>query len=345
MIEKVKIEGFKSIKSQEFEFKGLTILTGLNSTGKSSVVQSILLLSSFNSIDNPVLRKHVKKFSTFSDVRNKYENVNEINLGLQGQGISTSMSIERSNSWKVGLMNESNKITFEENLFYISSNRIGPEDIANYDEDMKFGIDGEYLFGYFEQNKRTRLDNLLIKDESHNTLDAQVSYWLNYILDISLRVETQQQTADTIKVTFVSDGIEGLSPFNVGAGNSYLAKILIMGLSCSMGHILIIENPEIHLHPKAQSKLADFFVLLEKAGIQVIVETHSEHLINKLRYNVYKKKLASDNIVIYYKSSIQKNFGKISINKNGHFIDDKMNEIDFPSGFFDSTLSELLEIM
>jgi predicted ATPase len=148
-----------------------------------------------------------------------------------------------------------------------------------------------------------------------------------------------------VKVTFTSDGLENLSPFNLGAGNSYLAKILIMGLSCKKGHILIIENPEIHLHPKAQAKLADFFVLLENMGIQVIVETHSEHFINKLRYNVYKKKLKSDDIVIYYKPSIQGDFEKISINSNGHFIDDEKSEIVFPSGFFDSTLSELLEIM
>jgi len=345
MIEKIEIEGFKSIKKQEFDFKGLTVLTGLNSTGKSSVIQAILLVSSFNSPQYSLLRKYIKKFSTFSEIRNKYENADTINFALEGENISTTLSVERSSDWQVSLANDASKVTFDENLFYISSNRIGPEDIANYDEDMKFGIDGEYLFGYFEQHKRDRLHDVLIKDNSHKTLDAQVSYWLHYILSMNLRVETQEQTSDTIKVTFASDDIEGLSPFNVGAGNSYLAKILIMGLSCLKGQILIIENPEIHLHPKAQAKLADFFVFLENAGIQVIIETHSEHLINKLRYNVYKKKLEYENTVIYYKESIQSDFQKISINKNGHFINEEMVEIDFPSGFFDSTLQELLEMM
>ena len=61
MIKKLKIEGFKSIKCQEFDFQGLTILTGLNSTGKSSVIQSLLLLSNFNS-SSTELKEYVKKF-------------------------------------------------------------------------------------------------------------------------------------------------------------------------------------------------------------------------------------------------------------------------------------------
>lgn len=338
MIEKVKIEGFKSIKSQEFDFKGLTVLTGLNSTGKSSVIQSLLLLSHFNSSSSE-LKEYVKKFLAFKDVRNRYENAREIKINVLAKDISSTLSIKRDENWIID--NKEDVFNFEENLFYISSNRIGQEDIAKYDEDIKFGTNGKYLFGYFEQHKK---DTLSVNGED-STLETELSYWLKYILDIDLILRTTKITANDVKVTFISDGLDDLSPFNLGAGNSYLAKILIMGLACKEGHILIIENPEIHLHPKAQAKLADFFVLLENIGMQVIIETHSEHLINKLRYNVYKKKLESTDIVIYYKPSIQGEFEKISINPNGHFVDDKKNEITFPTGFFDSTLSELLEIM
>jgi predicted ATPase len=338
MIEKIKIEGFKSIKCQEFDFQGLTVLTGLNSTGKSSVIQSLLLLSNFNS-SSTELKEYVKKFLEFKDVRNRYENAKEIKITILADNSSSILSIEREGHWNID--NKNKLFNFEDNLFYISSNRIGQEDIASYDEDIKFGTNGKYLFGYFEQHKK---DTLLI-DGIDSTLEAELTHWLKYILDIDLILRTTKITTNDVKVTFTSDGLENLSPFNLGAGNSYLAKILIMGLSCKKGHILIIENPEIHLHPKAQAKLADFFVLLENMGIQVIVETHSEHFINKLRYNVYKKKLKSDDIVIYYKPSIQGDFEKISINSNGHFIDDEKSEIVFPSGFFDSTLLELLEIM
>ena len=91
-------------------------------------------------------------------------------------------------------------------------------------------------------------------------MDAQLSYWLNYILGIDLRIVTSKVTSTNVKVTFSSDGIDDISPFNVGAGNSYLAKILIIGLSLKQNNIFIVENPEIHLHPKAQARLSDFFV-------------------------------------------------------------------------------------
>ena len=338
MIDTIKIEGFKSIKSQEFNFKGLTVLTGLNSTGKSSVIQSLLLLSNFSSFSSE-LRDYVKKFLAFEDVRNRYENAREIKINVLAKDVSSTLSIKRDENWTID--NKEDIFNFEENLFYISSNRIGQENIAKYDEDIKFGTDGKYLFGYFEQHKK---DTLSVNGEE-TTLETELSYWLKYILDIELILRTTKITADDVKVTFTSDGLDNLSPFNLGAGNSYLAKILIMGLACKKRNILIIENPEIHLHPKAQAKLADFFVFLENMGIQVIIETHSEHFINKLRYNVYKKKLNSDDIVIYYKPSIQEEFKKISISSNGHFINDEKSEIAFPSGFFDSTLSELLEIM
>ena len=108
--------------------------------------------------------------------------------------------------------------------------------------------------------------------------------------------------------------------------------------------MLLIENPEIHLHPKAQSRLGEFFAWLAQNGVQVIVETHSEHLINKIRYQVYKKILNSNNVTIYYKKSIKENFINININEKGHFINENREKIQFPSGFFDSTLDELLEI-
>jgi len=344
MLNKLTIENFKSIEKQEFTFNPITILTGLNSTGKSSVIQSLLLLSSFSSTNN-LLNKNIKKFSNFNDIRNRYINAKNISLSVESENDSSTLSIEQARSWKIGIPCDSNVLNFEENLFYISANRRGQEDIANYDEEVKFGVEGEYVFGYFEQFKNKPIEEKLIAYKEHKTLDAQLSYWLEFILDITLRVVTEIMTAEKVKVTFESDGLDNLSPFNLGAGNSYLAKILIIGLSCKKGNILIIENPEIHLHPKAQSKLSDFFVLLANAGIQVILETHSEHLINKLRYNIYKSKLSSDDAIIYYKSNIREEFSTIKINNNGHYIDEENKRIAFPKGFFDSTLNELLEIM
>ncbi len=349
MITKIDIEGFKNIKSQEFDIKPLTILTGLNSTGKSTLIQAILLFSSLsaNSINKSslILSDYIKLFGNFNNLRNKYQKSEEIKITLSFENKDYQLKIT-SESREI----EKNAILpFEEKLFYISANRIGLEDIANFDDEIKFGVDGKYVFSYFDINKDKPIYDLLIKDTISKTLDTQLSFWLKHILDIDLRLKTEKVTFSNIKVSYnVGKGKEeliDLSPFNLGTGNSYLAKILIIGLSCKKGDIFIVENPEIHLHPKAQAKIANFFSFLATNGVEVIVETHSEHFINKIRHNIYKNHISDDEVVIYYKNDIQNDFEKILIDRNGHFINEKSDFIEFPSGFFDSTLKELLEIM
>lgn len=344
MISWLKVNNFKSNEKQDFQMKPITILTGLNSTGKSSIIQSILLLSA-DSSSSSLLKEHIKIFSNFNIIRNRYINAQEVLLSVECNKQVNKITIEKEKGWNNHNLNSNKFLQFDKNLHYISANRIGQEELASFDEDIKFGIDGKYVFGYFERNKDKLVDNNLLAYKEHNTLDAQLSYWLKYILDIDLRIITEKITQSNIKVTYESDGLDNISPFNLGAGNSYLAKVLIMGLSRKKNSILIVENPEIHLHPKAQAKIADFFVFLQNAGIQIILETHSEHLINKFRYNVYKNNLSHNDIIIYYKQTIKEKFQQININKNAHFVDIDNRQIEFPSGFFDSTLSELLEIM
>jgi predicted ATPase len=90
---------------------------------------------------------------------------------------------------------------------------------------------------------------------------------------------------------------------NVGVGVSQVLPILVMSLISEPGSILLFEQPELHLHPRVQSLLADFFLSLSKTGRQCIVETHSEYLINRLRLRVcesgWESKL-KDQIGIYF---------------------------------------------
>jgi predicted ATPase len=86
------------------------------------------------------------------------------------------------------------------------------------------------------------------------------------------------------------------------------------------------------------------FAFLAAAGVQIVLETHCEHLINRIRYEVYGKKLAENGVAIYYKPDAQSSFIRININSRGHYANEEGKEMDFPQGFFDSTLAELLEI-
>lgn len=87
---------------------------------------------------------------------------------------------------------------------------------------------------------------------------------------------------------------------DVGYGNSQVIPVLVAGLNAATGSTFIVEEPEIHLHPKAQAELGDFFMELHKRGVQSIIETHSEHMIVRLQRHIANGELNSQDVFIYY---------------------------------------------
>lgn len=346
MIQNIYIQNFKSIENQTFDFKPLTILTGTNSSGKSSVIQAILLYSHHSAKNNNSLKEYLKELGDSQSLVYKKSSQNKqirIQPKINDKDMETLVFDEQWNTIK-----QIPLITFEQKLYYISANRIGQENLPKNDDDEKCGVNGEYIFGFYERQKDKLLDNqkLLHKDADAKTLEAQINYWLKYILKLELIPITERIRNTNVKLEYENADLDNfrLSPFNLGAGVSYLTKILILGLSLKEGDILIVENPEVHLHPDAIANFAEFFAFLIKGGIQVILETHSEHIINKMRYFVFKGRLSTDDVQIYYREKFDTEFISMRINKDGRYIDNKDNVINFPSGFFDSVLKYLLEM-
>ena len=124
---------------------------------------------------------------------------------------------------------------------------------------------------------------------------------------------------------------------DVGHGNSQVFPVLIGGYSLSRGSVYMVEEPEIHLHPKAQAELGDFFYDLYSNGIQTIIETHSEHLILRLQQHVADKRIPESDICIYYiysKTAKKKEAIQLRLDGEGKFID------EWPQGFFPERLEE-----
>jgi predicted ATPase len=335
MIQKIDIQNFKGIKQAELAIKPLTILTGLNSTGKSTCFQTILTLMSNVSLNaNTFLSDYDFSFDT---LRNRNVNAKEIKISLQDTNNHVSLTLNADGSSEL-TKNEDFNLDLENNIFYLSANRIGFSDFETISSRCKIGTVGEYIFGTFEEEKSIPVLPKLVKTAESETLSSQLNYWLTYILGIKFEMQTEKVMASKVKVVYKSDGLSNLSPRQLGVGVSYLAKVLIMCLRAHKGDILMIENPEIHLHPAAQARLGEFFAEVVNAGIQLLLETHCEHLINKIRYEVFKGFLKAENVVIYYKGGITAPFEKIEISNDGNFA------TDFPDGFFDATLDDLLQI-
>lgn len=172
----------------------------------------------------------------------------------------------------------------------------------NIDSVYKFGLKGEYCLFYLEKYGSSKiLDSSLIKEDISNTLEQNVNYWFQYIIGAKVNTEDIKQT-NRLKAQFMGFNNREVRTKNMGSGLSYLISILIMCLSLEEHETLIIENPEIHLHPKAQSRLIEFFIFISKANRQLIIETHSDHIFNGIRAGIATGEIKSDEVSINFLS-------------------------------------------
>jgi len=348
MIENLLIKDFKCFDRISLDFSNLTLLSGVNAGGKSSIIQALLLLSQ-NITTNGLstLNGHLISIGEFSDARNFVTNAREFTIEVAKNEERVAYQFKEENdNCTVEKIKSNDKLeeffNYTKHSFnYLSASRIGVKDIYNKNLDQidKYGIFGEYSIAFLDKNKPKPLNNGLIKDKNSKTLIAQVNYWLKDILNTEIVTEDIIGT-DRVKAKYSYNDSRKIRPSNIGSGISYIISILVICLSANKDDLIIIENPEIHLHPKAQSKLTDFFVFIANYGIQLIIESHSDHIFNGIRKNVKIKEIDKENTSIYFFNiinSLSKPI-KIQLNKHGQVENHQKGLFDQ----FDDDLNELL---
>lgn len=117
--------------------------------------------------------------------------------------------------------------------------------------------------------------------------DAFKRIGINQVID----VKSEKSVMYQILFSFLGKkGRKRVTIADVGFGISQLLPIIVMGIRSSKESLLMFEQPEIHLHPKLQANLADFFLTLAMSGKRVMIETHSDHFINRLRRRIAEDK-------------------------------------------------------
>ena len=142
-------------------------------------------------------------------------------------------------------------------------------------------------------------------------------------------------------------GIDAGNPFrptNVGFGLSFLLPVLVAVLSAKPGAMLILENPEAHLHPRGQGEIGKLLALAAGNGVQVIVETHSDHILNGVRLAVKNKLIKPEQVKLLFFH------GEVIDDQFKHYIlnprVDENGRIDlWPDGFFDEWDRQLSELL
>lgn len=175
------------------------------------------------------------------------------------------------------------------------------------------------------------------------SLEAAVTDWLKYlgIAETAHSVD-KGKLGHELKVS-LSEGGPNHDLTHVGVGVSQVLPILVMSLLADRDTTLIFEQPELHLHPKVQTRLADFFLSIVLSGKQCLIETHSEYLINRLRYRAaaeQKTNRVTESLKMYFveKKDGASNFREVKVNEYGAIL-------DWPEGFFDQSTQEAEEIL
>ena len=175
------------------------------------------------------------------------------------------------------------------------------------------------------------------------SLTRQTQLWMRQIVpELELEVEKLVRS-DQVRLGLRNQGIQTdfLRPPNIGFGISYALAVVVAVLMAERDSILLLENPEAHLHPFGQSRLGDFLARAAGAGVQVIVETHSDHLLNGARVAVKRTLLSPRAVAIHFFSAPYETARRVVSPR----IDADGRIDPWPTGFFDQAELDLMELL
>lgn len=361
MIKKLYLKHFKCFSDQEFKLSPLTIFCGSNSAGKSTAIQSILSIKqNLEYITNGSFRLNGKLFSfgKLKDLLSHNPIDNEIEIGINDFKIKliAEQLDNKECAVQVNNLNALENITalFSNDFVYLCAERYGPRssfELGQNKNKLEIGIFGQFALSSYHANQDKPANNQsfakvicshLIDPEQE---EKEVIFTNALVREAMRRVcpgfSMKVIEADEIDRVYnmYTSGSESIRPINVGFGVSYVLPIIISAALIKPGGILIIENPEVHLHPRAQSDLVKILCELSKSGVQVIIETHSDHIINGVRVFAKDNEFSEEENIIH---SVTEKPGVRSV-KEIH-IDSDGNLTALDDGFFDQINKDLMRL-
>lgn len=363
MNQKVEIKNFKCFtKTTKIPLGKITGLVGMNSVGKSSVIQMLLMVRQI--YDNAYLYRDTKIQEFNIDLNGTYGlqlgEAQTVNSSVEGEDITVNIDAYRFvfQSSSKNLLQFTVKCSyslqelinsrgiFAENFYYLNAERLGPRTYQNIcmKENMGCGIHGENTFHFIKQyeNEKIESERYFPLDEKKKvpTVNKQIEYWMDYVIPgIELNVSEMTNLGIShlsIRQQMFDTGF--MTPYNFGFGISYVLPIIATGLLAEKDSMFLVENPEAHLHPGGQSRIGFFLACMALAGVQIVVETHSEHVINGIRIAAMKYGLEPEGISINFFTA-DPLLGEHQVSRLE--LDEKMDIMEWPDGFLDQEEKDL----
>jgi predicted ATPase len=361
MLTNINIIGFKAFENNNFDLNALTILTGLNGSGKTSLIQSLLLINESLKSEHSQTLELNGPYEMSLGVADLVKNWNcDSNIIFQFIDDAIGMSLVElespsDDSMYLNIINKPNEkpVVFSgspRTLTYISAERFGPRKLLPVSSkpasEVEVGVYGENCAQMLSMLGDRVLE---FEDRKHPNSNAEDIYFLKYevekwLCDIARKIEIKTEYSSTngfSNLLFKTKNGDWVTAPNMGFGLSYCLPIILAGLTTKRNGMIVVENPEAHLHPSGQSKMGEFLAWVASKGVQVILETHSDHIINGIRLAIGSKKFISNTDAVVHFFDYTKENEKLS----QPLLFTEIGGIkDWPLGFFDQYQLDISEL-
>ncbi len=373
MLSRIDLRNFKCFQELKLPLRPLTLLSGPNAAGKSSVIQAVVLLHQtmrdHERSSRLMLNGSVIRLGTAADVldQNHARRAFEIELfdgdaswchwEFEGERKEMSMLVRRTRgendtgaNWDADgsadlqclVPSPMSGITLCRRLMrlsYLTAERLGPRDeylLADPQLTPVVGPRGEFTVSVLYSGRDMPvIEPLLLADIPNNRfrqVEARMgTFFPGCVLEVK---EVERANAVTLGIR-MSRSTEFLRPIHSGFGPTQILPIFVSALSADRDDLLLIENPEVHLHPAAQAKIGEFLCEVANSGIQVVVETHSDHVLNGIRRAVKDNVIASDRVALHFFQPRNDDAIEATPQVQTPLLDSRGNIDSWPKGFFD----------
>ena len=361
VLTRIELHSFKCFELLRLPLAPLTLLTGLNASGKSSVLQAIVLL-------HQTMREHewstrlvlngsgvrlgaaseVAGRAGFDMALGDEDNTYRWAFGGDRRDMSMEVQLVAVNDRTFRLPQELRYLLPPDeteasapftrplrNLTYITAERIAPQEAYPLEDPRLVGVvgpRGEHAVSVLHWGRDEPVIAGLVLPDVPALRLHQVQRRMSTLFP-GCEIDLQQAPrANAVTLGLRTSTVTDFhNPVHTGFGLTQILPIVVAALSATKGDIILLENPEVHLHPAGQAMMGQFLADVAHAGIQVVVETHSDHVLNGVRRAVKRCQIDSEKVAIHFFRAPSDESAQVL----SPTLDDSGNIDDWPDGFFD----------
>lgn len=361
MLTSLEVGLFKCFERLVLPLRELTVFSGANGSGKSSALQAIALLSQtmrdHEWSTRLILNGRDLRLGSVGDVVDKLHGRRNFWIGIDcdvgayvwrfgGERSELTAALEEvtvqgKQHAAPGIVRyllppgegSDELVQCLRRATYLTAERTGPREVyelEDHGQPSVVGGMGQHAVSVLYSGRDERIEEGIVLHGTPPTLLRQVEGRMaTFFPGCGLEL-TRVPNANAVTLGMrTSPATDFHRPTHVGFGLTQVLPIVIAGLSARPGDLVMIENPEVHLHPAGQAAMGEFLGELTRAGIQVLLETHSDHVLNGIRRSVRAGDVAADDVTIhFFQDDAEQRVVSPQIDANG--------AIDaWPDGFFD----------